>query len=607
MTVYFSDVEITNYRSCVSTRLQLTPFTALVGRNNCGKSNCLNALQWLVRKSKLQVDDFNDITQPVMVIADLVHVTEADLDSLGAVHRRKVEAFVVDQTLRIKRTQSAPGQDSEWTLFDFGTGVWAPNPGGIDNAIVKLFPDPIRIGAMENAEEDASKSKTSTTIGKLLALMVEAIQQQHEAEIDPFFDAILGRISAEGGDRFASLDAVDDSINGKIGELFPGMRIKLDFSVPTFKDLLKDGTVRVYEGDGIGRSFSRYGHGAQRAIQMAMVRHLADLRRAQGAAADVGGATLLLVDEPELFMHPFAIEQVREAMRSLSASGYQVVFSTHSGQMILAKDAQNALLLRKSSEEGTQARQRLKAVVERFEHEPTPQAMHLFTLSNASQILFADFVLLTEGKTELRLLPAIHRLITGNTLGQAAIALVAMGGRSGLKKTFDILQALGLPSQAIVDLDYALTDAVAHGFVAPDDENLVGCKAVFERLAAEGRLTLNPENGLPRGKGGIVSAAAAYELLAQDDVGAGYVVALSQRLRMNNIWVWTRGAIEAHLGLDDKTETAWVSMQMALESEGVDATCPDAQGVRNLIAWVQEGPAQQARLVLEPDTRSAAC
>lgn len=39
-----------------------------------------------------------------------------------------------------------------------------------------LFPDPIHIGAMENSEEDSSKSKAGTTIGKLLAEIIEPIE-----------------------------------------------------------------------------------------------------------------------------------------------------------------------------------------------------------------------------------------------------------------------------------------------------------------------------------------------------------------------------------------------------------------------------------------------
>jgi len=589
--VYFSEIRIANYRSCIATSLQLTPFTALVGRNNCGKSNCLNALQWLVRKGKLAAEDFYDRAQPVVVVAELVGITSADLDSLGATHRSRIAPHVQEQKLRIRRTQAEPGVDSEWTIFDHTTNAWIANPGGIDNAIVKLFPEPIRIGAMEDAEEDVSKSKTSTTIGKLLAAILANIQERHEPELAPHFSAILRKIGADGAERLESLDSVDDSINGKIAELFPGIHIKLDFPVPGFKDLIKDGTVKVYEDNGPGRAFGKYGHGAQRAVQMAMVRHLADLKRGE---AVVGGATLLLVDEPELFMHPFAVEQVREALRSLSQAGYQVVFSTHSAQMILAKDARNALLLKKGANAGTKVRPRIEDLVRRIVEEPTHQALHLFSLTNASQVLFSDHVVLTEGKTELRLLPTIYRILAGRTLGQASTALVSVGGISNLRKTMSILEALGLPSRAVVDLDYALTGAVSHGFLGHDDPDVLGCRAVFQRLADEGRVTLNSETGLPTKKQAVVSPPEAYELLAADAVGAGHIGLLVPRLRAQKVWLWSKGAIEAHVGLKEKNESAWVALQARLENEPLDQVCNDPESVQELVAWLEEGPPEIA-------------
>lgn len=586
MAVYISDLDIRNFRSCVAASLQLTLFTPLVGLNNCGKSNCLTALQWLVRKAKLGVEDFHDLAQPVQVMGTLVGITEADLDVLEAKHRKKIEPHVRDGVLHVRRVQEVPGGEVTLTVLDPDTNEWVPNPTGIDNAISELFPDPIRIGAMENAEEDASKSKTTTTIGKLLASMLAAIQEHHEQALTPHLAAILGMISAEGGQRFEELGRIDESINRKISDLFPGIRIKLDFPAPVFNDLIKAGTVKVYEGDGQGRSFGSYGHGAQRAIQMAMVRHLADLKRGEAAA---GGVTLLLVDEPELFMHPFAVEQVREALRALSDAGYQVVFSTHSAQMILAKDAKNALLMTKVHPDGTKARPRMQSVVEQLVVNPTHQLHQLFSLTNSSQILFADKVVLTEGKTELRLLPSIFQAVAGKTMGQSSLAIVAMTGVADTKKSMEVLSAIGLPSCAVVDLDFAFRHATKHGFLQGDDPNIAACKSIFSQMAEDGLVSL--DGGLPC-KGVQGSAAKAFELLAAMDEAKPHIAELVRKLRDQNVWLWSAGAIEPHLGLSEKSEHAWLTLQVRLESEPLKDICADAEGIRSLIEWMGAVPVE---------------
>lgn len=584
MAVYISDIEIRNFRSCVAASLQLTHFTPLVGMNNCGKSNCLTALQWLVRKAKLGVEDFHDPAQAVQVTGKLVGVMDGDLDVLEPKHRKKIEPHVRGGVLHVRRVQEVPGGEMTLTVLDPDTNEWEPNPTGIDNAITALFPDPIRIGAMENAEEDASKAKTTTTIGKLLASMLAAIREQHEQALTPHLVAILEMISAEGGERFEELGRIDESINRKISDLFPGMRIKLDFPVPVFNDLIKAGTLKVYEGDGQGRSFGSYGHGAQRAIQMAMVRHLADLKRGDAA---VGGATLLLLDEPELFMHPFAVEQVREALRSLSEAGYQVVFSTHCAQMILAKDARNALLMTKKHPEGTKARPRLLSVVEQLVEDSAHQLHQLFSLTNSSQILFADKVVLTEGKTELRLLPSIFQVVAGKTMGQSSLAIVAMSGVSDTRKSMEVLSALGLPSCAIVDLDFAFRQATKHGFLQANDPDIAACKAVFAKMAEAGLVSL--DGGLPC-KGVQGPASKAFELLAAEDEARPHITELIQKLRNQHVWLWGAGAIEPHLGLSEKTEHAWLSFQIRLESEPLNDLCADAEGIRSLVEWMGVTP-----------------
>lgn len=583
MAVYFTRLRIRNFRSCVDTDLELAPYTALIGRNNCGKSNCLTALQWLLRKTSLDAEDFNDPLAGIEVVGYLEGVDEAALESLIPLNRGKIAPFVQDGRLVMRRFQAAPGASADLTFQIPASGDWAPNPSGIDNAIKAIFPEPIRIGAMEDAEEDASKAKTSTTIGKLLGEMLHAIRETHHDDLAPHLAQLTARLSVEGDQRFAALGQIDTSINSKIGDLFPGMAIKLDFPVPEIEALIKGGTVRVYEGAGAGRAFGSYGHGAQRAIQMAMVRHLADLRRGDEI---VGGAPLLLVDEPELFMHPFAIEQVREALRALSAAGYQVVFSTHSAQMILPTDAQQAVVMAKTAEAGTIARPKLRSAVEEVEHDATHQLYHLFSLTNSSQVLFADRVVLTEGKTELRLLPTLFQEASGATMGQAATALVALGGVANTAKSMRILAALGIPACAIVDLDFVFRNARSHGLLEDADPDVAACIAVLARLAAAGTIQIDG-GGLPRSGGGV-SAAKAFELLAAEQDATPHIDALVQKLRGRNIWLWNKGAIEAHLGLSKKgDESAYLQFQLDCTTAGLDATCVDSGAVRELVAWIR--------------------
>lgn len=579
-----SEVIIQNFKSCMNTEIKLSGFTPLVGYNNAGKSNIISAIQWLIRRSSLQDGDFFDVTTPVQVEATIEGITQQQLDGMQERHRNSIAPYISAGVLRIKRTQLEPGAraaEIRLAVWSPTANAWIPNPAGIDNAIGDLLPEPIRIGAMENAAEDAAKAKTTTTIGKLLAEFVEPVKEAHEAELGQHLSEISRRISCEGDSRLGEFAQIDRSVNSKINDLFPGMSVKLHFDTPTVDDLIKAGTIRVYEGGGGGRDFSSYGHGAQRSIQIALVQYLAEVKR---VVNNPETTTLLMIDEPELYLHPFAIEQVREALISLSESGYQVIISTHSAQMITPDHAEKALLVRKDSQRGTYARVRLRDAIHRVVPNAAHQMEQIFSLSHSTQVLFAEKVVLTEGKTERKLLPLIFQAETGLTLGQEKIALVAQSGVNDTNKSLQILQAMDLPAKAIADLDYGLTGAIRDGFVLAQDPDVVALKQLLVGLQQQGLITLNG-NGVP--KDGVVTAARAFEILAQTAGAQVHISGLHNSLKLQNIWLWQKGAIEAHIGTASKDERAWAQFKHDVHANGLEATCSDYLSIQELVAWLR--------------------
>lgn len=532
----------------------------------------------------LDIATFNNPDLPIEVIGYLSGLSAKELATLPERQPQQIAQYVVDKKLRIKRIQPGPAvraADITLSVWDCTTGSWVPNPTGIDNAIGVIRPEPIRIGAMEDAEEDSSKAKSTTTISKLLAEFIGPVRQAHEAELNQQLDEVNRRISANGNLRLAELGVIDESINRKINDLVPGIGVKLHFPVSDVGELIKAGTIRVYEGHGEGRGFSSYGRGAQRLIQMALVRHLSEVRRVPDGN---NGTTLLLIDEPELYLHPIAIEQIRGALKTLSENGYQVIISTHSAQMVTAAEAHNSLLVRKTDALVTHARVRItdaiRVVVPNAEH----QIGHLFSLGNASQILFSDKAILAEGKTEQRLIPVLVQALIGKTLGQGRTALISQDGGSNTKKSIDILRVMDIPEKAVVDLDYAMTSAIIQGFLADNEPAIVAIKALFQRLSAAGQVTLNPTSGMPT-RGGVVSPAAAFAPLADEPDATKQIEELLQMLLAQNIWLWKKGTIESHLGLSSTNELERARFQFRLESIGFQQACADSQGVANMVSW----------------------
>lgn len=588
MTHILSEITIRNFKSIRNETFELSAFTPLVGYNNAGKSNMLEAIKWLLRKTALSDSSFHDTALPVEMEGVISGITQAILDQLPENQRTSIQPFLIGDSLSIKRVQPQPNVGvAQIRLLvkdpaNIGTAnEWRANPTGLDQAIQALFPEPIHIGAMENAEEDVSKSKNTTTIGKLLAEIIGPIQTSYSTQVQTALDGIKDLLDADGTSRAAELNAFDAAVNGKVESFFPGVNIKVHVPTPELKEVFSKGTIKVFENlNPAGRDVSALGHGAQRSIQMALVRHLADIKRDSGEQAS---NTILLIDEPELYLHPQAIEVLRDALKTLSTQGYQVIFSTHSPFMITSKDVGNTLLIRKNDTHGTHKRNSLRAAIPTVVTTAPSQLELIFSLSHSSNILFSERVILAEGTTENRLLPSIIQKVTTRTIGLHKTALVSMGGSGNTRKAMLVLNTMDIPTKAIVDLDFALKHGERDGFLTTGDTDVAAIQAHLASIAPTHSITLNA--GWPTNSS--MSAADAFRLLAREAAIQANLVALKAKMQAAGIYVWTKGTIEDHLGGIPKNETGWANFNARLDTEDLNMILPnDHQEITDLVTWL---------------------
>lgn len=588
MAHILSEITIRNFKSIRTETFELNAFTPLVGYNNAGKSNMLEAIKWLLRKTALSDSSFHDITLPVEMEGLITGITQVILDQLPENQRTSIQPFLSNDSLSIKRVQPLPNVAvAQIRLLvkdpaNIGTAnEWRTNPTGLDQAIQALFPEPIHIGAMENAEEDVSKSKNTTTIGKLLAEIIGPIQTSYSTQVQTALDGIKELLDVDGTARAAELTAFDTAVSGKVESFFPGVNIKVHVPTPELKEVFSKGTIKVFENlNPAGRDVSALGHGAQRSIQMALVRHLADIKRDSGTQTS---NTILLIDEPELYLHPQAIEVLRDALKTLSTQGYQVIFSTHSPFMITSKDVGNTLLIRKNDTLGTHKRNSLKAAIPAVVTTAPSQLELIFSLSHSSNILFSERVILAEGTTENRLMPSIIQKVTSRTVGLHKTALVAMGGSGNTRKAMLVLNTMDIPTKAIVDLDFALKNGERDGFLNTGDVDVAAIQAHLTTIAPTHAITLNA--GWPTNSS--MSAADAFRLLAREAAIQTNLVSLKAKMQAIGIYVWTKGTIEDHLGGIPKNETGWANFNARLDTEDLNLIIPsDHTEITDLVTWL---------------------
>ena len=588
MSHIISRIHIQNFKSIINQEFDLAKFTPLVGYNNAGKSNILESIKWILRKSSLSSACFHNNTLPIEMIATIEGISNQILENIDPGHRARIEPFLNNGFLTIKRVQEMPGQQVAQirllVLDPADNQTWQNNPAGIDNAIKDLFPEPIHIGAMENSEEDVTRSSTTSTIGKLLGEIIGPLEQQYGQQLNTALSALKEILEAEGNTRAPELTAFDQEINTKLDSFFPDITIRVHIPTPELKEIFKKGTIKVYENlHPNPKEVGTLGHGAQRSIQMTLIRHLADLKLAYQQNRTT---TLLLIDEPELYLHPQAIEILRQALNILSDQGYQIVFSTHSPFMITQKDVGNTVLVRKNNVLGTYKRSSLRSAIPVVEQQAPHQLTLLYSLSNSSNILFSEKVILAEGKTESRLVPLLIEKTTNKSVMHHKTAFVKMDGSGNLRKSMLVLSVMDLPAKVLVDLDFALKQGISEGYLQNDDVDINACLLEVSAIAAANNIFIGTD-GWPAKNGASVTAAEGFAILAASQNVSQSIGNICNKMKLQNIWVWKYGTIENHLNLTGKTEAIWASFASSLEASTLEIMLPnDFSYVEDCVNWL---------------------
>lgn len=551
MTVRLTSIHINNFRSCRSTNVTLRPFTALVGYNNAGKSNIILAIKWLLDGSSISSEDMYDPQKPIAVSGVIEGITEDTLSLLTEENRQKLEQFINHGCLKFSRSQTLDEKTGKIkkSLDVYDGESWKKNPGGIDGAISNIFPEPIHIPAMSDAIEDSTKYKTSTTIGKILLAIVSEIKKEHEEKFSRNISEIGKYLSYDGEERLDGLKNIDYGVNERVNKFFPDVNVKLHFPTPTLDDIFKSGTLKVFESredTSVMRDISRFGHGTQRSIQMALIQYLAEIKKKSDENRKSN--TLIFIDEPELYLHPSAINSVRESLITLSESGYQVIISTHSASMLSAKHASNAVQIFKDKD-GTIARNTISEKIDELYEASSPQLHSAFTLSNSSYFLFSEDVLLVEGKTETNILNSIYKKIKNLELNPSKTCIIAVDGKGSLLKMSEVINSIGIRARVLADCDF-----LSIILSSPHKEKI---KSELNELLDK-LIELNDSNSINL-KNTITSIDSLKSSSSKDFIEICnheetkvHIKSIHNKLKSEGIYIWKSGDIEEVYGFGKK-------------------------------------------------------
>lgn len=454
MLMYLSLIEIKNFRSLKELRVELQPgLNVLVGRNNTGKTNLLQAIRHAIGPNGsrgdalwLDRDDFykessHDETERTISIT----LTFSDLsEDQRAFFYEIVDFDLADLTKSkaiVRFEASWPKKKRRASIKRTGGPMVAESPEVPAELLSSL---PITFLPALRDAEGALAPGYRNRLALLLRDLAERKGGDTKDEIEEIYSTANEQL--EGHDLIKSTKkSLQDTTRDLAGTDYCPSSIKA--AEIEFDKILRSLQVQM-DGVPIG-SLHANGLGYNNLLYIAVVlEHL--------KSSDVNECPLFLVEEPEAHLHPQLTILLAEylANKTPGASTPQTIVTTHSPTLAanVPPNRVHVLFVNQASKE-----LRCNSVAKSKMNEKEEHALQRMMDITRATLYFAKAVILVEGISESLLIPVLAKRL-GHDLAKLHISVIPICGVAF--ETFKKLlnsKILGIPVAIVTDADPPIT------------------------------------------------------------------------------------------------------------------------------------------------------
>ncbi|MFV9454778.1 AAA family ATPase [Rhodococcus sp. NM-2] len=419
---------------------------------------------------------------------------------------------------------------------------------GIDAAIKAFLPEPLYIESVKDVAAELKTSDTAT-FGKLLKILLTEVSDQFE-DIEEQFSDIQRKLSrvfdATGNatdDRLDQVKKIERTIEGFVRESFPDIDLRMTVPIPEIKTIVAGAELTA--NDGHEGSIASKGDGLKRAVTFAILRAYNVLRH-EGLGASRRKQTtspsyLLLFEEPELYLYPWAQRQLFQALEAF-AKDHSVLVTTHS-PVFFSPETKTFTKLRKVSEAKNTPHTEITPV-NLGTSISVRDAFQIIRHEHNEIAFFARAVVLVEGDSDAVVLPHLARLLdpAWNHIDRN-IAFAQIGGKGNIEKYRIFFSHFGIPVHVVCDLD-----ALIGGFDKLTTTN--------EITAIKQSLMSAVDRSLPT-PGPAIGSGAAKSLAGRGDARSNWTKAkevFDSGAQDNEAWAALREAMDGFFTSHRKDE-----------------------------------------------------
>lgn len=238
-----------------------------------------------------------------------------------------------DRTKNLTAAQKRTIKEIE-EIFDYDeeNEEWFANPGGIPANVLHRLPKFLLIPAQDKAEELSGTSGTLiNTLNELFNDVRDNSVNYREAQ--RFLDLLAQEL--DPSDSESEFGRMMNELNGVLGDVFPRAGIHAETKLSEANKVIKP-QFSIAMSSNVVTSVNLQGTGMVRSAVFALLRYRKIRENKQNQIEGTIVRPLLIgFEEPEIYLHPNAAQQMRDTIYELASSeNNQIVCTTHSPYMI---------------------------------------------------------------------------------------------------------------------------------------------------------------------------------------------------------------------------------------------------------------------------------
>ena len=321
----------------------------------------------------------------------------------------------------------------------------------------KYTPTYIYIPAVRDVSQEI-KTLRSNPISALLGYTMKQTPPREKEKLERKLRAVSDVVHGEN--RLKSIDWLLQSLNSNLNAFMSDCKLDIKFPVNTFDSIFKNIDINV--DDGFEGNIIDKGTGLQRYVIFSMIKAYLDMTSSNTSRTNT--TSILLIEEPELYLHPQAQKATYQLLTQFGQQNNQIIYTTHSSSFINIADFDKIAIVQKNRSKGTKITQ---VPIQAFINDLNYRCPDLLTPPTAMSIreryshiynphknegFFAKKIILVEGQTEEYALP-IYCKKSGYDLDEQGISVINVGGIDSMDRFLRVFNEFGIPCYVIFDSD----------------------------------------------------------------------------------------------------------------------------------------------------------